>query len=111
LLNWKLASQAAQPNRPLTGYCFGRPIEARRCPAVSGLFRKEGTPALRADFPIDQFAGVRRLKIGTPVAALWTFRLILIRDRVLSHLGLCDRKIRPEAVDDRSTSPTGRHAL
>jgi hypothetical protein len=89
---------------------FGRPIEARPCLAASGLLRKEGAPALRADFPLDHFAGVRRLEIVTPVAALCTFRLILVRDRVLRHLGLCGRKTQAEAMDDRSAKPIGRHA-
>jgi hypothetical protein len=77
---------------------------------VSGFFRKEGAPALRADLSIDSFAGARRLEKVTPITALCTFRLILVRDCVLRHLGLCDRKIRPEASNDRSTNPIGRHA-
>ena len=85
------------------------PIEARQQAAprlaASGLFRKEGAPALRTDCPLDRFAGVRRLEKVTPIAALCTFRLILVRDRVLRHLGLCGRKIRPEALNDRSATP------
>ena len=84
------------------------PVEAT--PAVSGLLRKEGAPALRADFPLDQFAGVRRLEIATPVAALCALRLILVRDRFLRHLGLGNRKIQAEAMDDCSANPIGRSA-
>jgi hypothetical protein len=80
-------------------------LEATPGPAVSGLLRKKGAPALRADFPLDQFAGVRRLKIVTPVAALCIFRLILVRGRFLSHLGLRGRRIQPEAVDDAAPTP------
>jgi hypothetical protein len=78
--------------------------------AASGLCREEGAPALRADFPLNQFAGVRRLKRTTPVAALWTFRLILVPDGLLRDLTLCDGKIRAEALDDRSTNSIGSRA-
>ena len=79
--------------------------------AVLALLRKEGAPSLRADFPLDQFASVRRLEIVAPVASVCTFRLVLVRDRFLRHLGLCDRTIQPEAMDGRGTSRISRHAL
>jgi hypothetical protein len=77
---------------------------------ASGFFRKEGAPALRADYPLNRFAGARRLEKATPVAALCVFRLVLVRDRVLGHLGLRGGKIRPEALDDRSTYAIGHRA-
>lgn len=80
------------------------------CLAASRLCRKEGAPTLGAHCPVNHFAGTRRLEKTTSVAALCTFWLILVPDRVLSNLGLCGGRIWPEAFNDRSTNGIGRHA-
>jgi hypothetical protein len=60
-------------------FAFARkPIEVTPWSLLSALFRKERAPALRADFSINHFAGVRRLEGAAAVAALRTFRLVLV---------------------------------
>jgi hypothetical protein len=52
-----------------------------------------------------------RLEKATSVAPLRAFGLILVRDRVLSNLGLRGGKIRRQAFDYCSANGIGRHAL
>jgi len=77
---------------------------------ASRLCRKERAPTLRANGPVNHFAGARRLEKATSIAALWAFRLILVRDRVLGHLGLCGGNIRTDAADNRCTDSICRQA-
>jgi hypothetical protein len=93
------ANEVATDRGPRLGTRFG-------CRAA---LSKERAPALRAHFPLNHFAGIRRLEKATSVAALCTFRLILVRDRVLTNLALCGGKIRSEDLDDRTTNGIGRH--
>ena len=78
--------------------------------AASGLCREERAPALRAHFPFNHFARIRRLEKTTSVAALRTLRLVLVRDRALGNLALSDGRIRLNALDERRTHGIGRHA-
>jgi hypothetical protein len=52
-----------------------------------------------------------RLEKATAVAALCAFGFILVRDRVLSNLGLRGGKIRRQAFDYRSANGEDRRAL
>jgi hypothetical protein len=50
-------------------------------------------PALRADFPFNRCAAVRRLKQFALVALLVAFRRVLVRGLLLRHLAFCCRRL------------------
>jgi hypothetical protein len=96
--------------RPAGKYSASSVPRHRAGPPDLTLLRKERAPALRIHFPGNDFASIGRLEKTTSIAALRTFRLILVRHRVLSNLGLCNNKTRPEALDDRSANGISCHA-